>query len=196
MSIANWFGLGNNALTTTTTTTTTAPSPLMEQTLQAQLQMQTQQQQFNQQMAMQQMAMQQSNHTNPYQQGWTDPSGMFGAGGPSTLGGTGIGQQNWAPSPSQMIQPIPRDFRQVQTTSDLDHAVFKTPVEDLVNIWLAKFGNDWVDKTEVLNDEFFEWAAMRLRNVGRLEEHTIWNAQDPANAAIPGRKVVLRIVDK
>lgn len=94
-------------------------------------------------------------------------------------------------------QLVERDFRMVQSQDDLDHAVFKTPVEDLVNMWLAKYGSDWVNKQDVLNDEFYEWAAMRLRAVGRLEEHTIWQAPEAGMAlTAQARKTVLRIVDK
>lgn len=70
--------------------------------------------------------------------------------------------------------------------SELDHAVFKTSIEDLVNLWLARYGSGWIDKQEVLADPFFEWAALRLRTVARLEEHRLQT----------DNKVVLRIVDQ
>ena len=76
--------------------------------------------------------------------------------------------------------------RKPQKQSDLDHAVFKTPIEALVNLWIARYGSEWVDKSIVEGDEFFEWAALRLRNIGRLEEHKLYSEG----------KVVLRIVDK
>lgn len=98
------------------------------------------------------------------------------------------------------IQPPPfqRDFRQIQSQSDLDHAVFKTPIEDLVNMWIARYGTDWVDKEQVLGDEFFEWAALRLRSTGRLEEHTLWGGSVTPTSigTVQARRTVLRVVDK
>lgn len=64
--------------------------------------------------------------------------------------------------------------RQIKSTSDLDHAVFKTSIEDLSNLWLAKYGVDWINKEVVTNDEFFGWAVLRLKNAGKLEEHRVW----------------------
>lgn len=77
------------------------------------------------------------------------------------------------------------DWRRVQSTSDLDHAVFKTPVATLVNLWVARFGDGWVDKKGVQGDEFFEWVAVRLKQMGKLEEHLILEKQ----------QVVVRVVD-
>jgi len=42
-----------------------------------------------------------------------------------------------------------REWRQIQKTSDLDHAVFKTPVDTLVSLGIVKFGDGWVDKKNV-----------------------------------------------
>ena len=100
-----------------------------------------------------------------------------------TVGGTAAANQYIDSAILQQMAhsqaPEPRDFRKVTSKSDLDHAVFKTPIEALVNLWLAKFGDDWVEKDRVIGDDFFEWAAMRLRALGRLEEHTIWDPPLP-----------------
>lgn len=91
-----------------------------------------------------------------------------------------------------------RDFRRVTRMQELDHAVFKTPVEDLVALWVAKFGNDWVQKAAVIDDEFFEWAALRLRQLGYLEEHQLWvdDRSAPAGIAASQRVTMVRILDK
>lgn len=68
-----------------------------------------------------------------------------------------------------------KQLRQVHARSDLDNAVFKTPIDTLVNLWVAKYGTEWVEREKVLGDEFFEWAAMRLRGIGLLEEHAYWD---------------------
>lgn len=121
---------------------------------------------------------------------WGDTTGT--AGPPPTITTVTGTSTIWN---APFTAPPPRDFRQITSMSDLDHVVFKTPIEDLVNMWLARFGREWVDKQEVLDDEFFEWVALRLRGVARLEEHVIWNDR-PVNSVPNGPKTVLRVVDK
>ena len=84
-------------------------------------------------------------------------------------------------------------LRQIESMSDLDHAVFKTPVETLVNLWLARFGSGWIPKEEVRNDEFFDWAALRLNKLGKLEEQTVVNTTNIHD--FPSR-VMVRIVEE
>lgn len=79
-----------------------------------------------------------------------------------------------APSYAPPVPPVqPRRFREIKSMTDLDHAVFKTDIETLVNLWIAKYGTGWVDKATVMDDEFFEFTVLRLRSIGRLEEHTL-----------------------
>ena len=89
---------------------------------------------------------------------------------------------SYAPPP--MPPTLPHRFREIKSMTDLDHAVFKTDIETLVNLWIAKYGTDWVDKATVMDDEFFEFTVLRLRSIGRLEEHTI---VDPALEDINSR---------
>ena len=64
--------------------------------------------------------------------------------------------------------PTPRSF---VTTEMLDHDAFKIPLSTLMDMWLARFGNDWVDMTTLADDQFFAIAAERLRSTGKLESH-------------------------
>lgn len=84
-------------------------------------------------------------------------------------------------------------LRRIESMSDLDHAVFKTPVETLVNLWLARFGSGWIPKEEVRNDEFFDWAALRLNKLGKLEEQTVVNTTNIHD--FPSR-VMVRIMEE
>ena len=91
--------------------------------------------------------------------------------------------------------PFTTPLRRIESMSDLDHAVFKTPVETLVNLWLARFGSGWVSKEEVRSDEFFDWAALRLSKLGKLEEQTVLNGHVPPSAEGPSL-IMVRIVEE
>lgn len=56
-------------------------------------------------------------------------------------------------------------------TADLDKDVFKTPVETLLDLWVARFGNEWIDLDTIENDPFFSLAYKRLKALGQLETH-------------------------
>jgi hypothetical protein len=57
------------------------------------------------------------------------------------------------------------------TTADLDSAAFNTPIETLANLWVTRYGDEWVDVDRLLEDSFFGAAYKRLKSVGRLETH-------------------------
>lgn len=54
---------------------------------------------------------------------------------------------------------------------DLEMEVFDIPVHTLTNLWLAKYGNEWVALADLHDDEFFHYAYARLRSLGQLETH-------------------------
>ena len=66
--------------------------------------------------------------------------------------------------PSQTVEPL------IQLR-DLEMEVFDIPVNTLTNLWLAKYGNEWVALADLHDDEFFHYAYARLRAVGQLETH-------------------------
>ena len=45
------------------------------------------------------------------------------------------------------------------------------PSDLLINLWVCRFGNDWVDTQDVAEDPFFVKVAQRLRAEGELEAH-------------------------
>lgn len=55
---------------------------------------------------------------------------------------------------------------------DLEKDVFKIPIETLLNLWVTRFGNEWVDLEAVIEgDDFFMNAYKRLKQMGLLEQH-------------------------
>jgi len=58
---------------------------------------------------------------------------------------------------------------------ELDSLPFNTPIETLLNLWIARFGNDWVDVNDVLAEEFYGLTYKRLKAMGQLETHYLTN---------------------
>lgn len=54
---------------------------------------------------------------------------------------------------------------------DLEKDVFKASIETLINIWVTRFGNEWVDLETIDEDDFFINAYKRLKQLGHLEQH-------------------------
>lgn len=59
----------------------------------------------------------------------------------------------------------------VLTMVDLEKDVFKIPIDTLINLWVTRFGNEWVDLETIDNDDFFVNAYKRLKQMGQLEQH-------------------------
>ncbi len=57
------------------------------------------------------------------------------------------------------------------TMVDLEKDVFKTPIDTLINLWVTRFGNEWVDLETIDEDDFFRNAYKRLKQLGHLEQH-------------------------
>lgn len=52
-----------------------------------------------------------------------------------------------------------------------EHAAFNSPISTLVDLWVTRFGNEWVDLETVEEDEFFLIAYKRLRQMAQIEVH-------------------------
>jgi len=52
-----------------------------------------------------------------------------------------------------------------------EHGAFKMPLSQLVTLWQAKYGDEWV---EVFEDEFWQDAMSRLNVAGKLENTRHW----------------------
>jgi hypothetical protein len=54
---------------------------------------------------------------------------------------------------------------------ELESEAFTVPVSRLIDLWLARFGNTWVDLTTLEEEEFFHAAFKRLKQLGEVEVH-------------------------
>ena len=57
------------------------------------------------------------------------------------------------------------------TNAMLESEAFKVPVDNLVNIWVLRFGHDWVELERIEEDSFFSVAFNRLKQLGEVEVH-------------------------
>ena len=72
--------------------------------------------------------------------------------------------------PREMFKSQPPAVHDV-TTSDLGKDVFRIPIDRLLALWTARFGNGWVNMEVIAADEFFMLAYHRLKSLGELENH-------------------------
>lgn len=54
---------------------------------------------------------------------------------------------------------------------ELNSEVFNAKIEDLVNLWQTRYGNEWVDLIDVEQEPFYLLVYKRLRQLGQLEQH-------------------------
>lgn len=80
------------------------------------------------------------------------------------------GQKTYISADTVAPRTAPRTFETVRM-EDLTSDAFNTPVDVLVNLWLSRFGNEWVDVEDIDHDVFFRNAYKRLRALGQLETH-------------------------
>ena len=56
---------------------------------------------------------------------------------------------------------------------DPDNPAWSESISTIVDLWLAKFGDRWVEEKDLIGDTFFSIVATRLIKLNRLEKHTI-----------------------
>ena len=68
-------------------------------------------------------------------------------------------------SASKMRAPIAR-MQESPTT-----LLSEIPTDRLIDLWVARWGHDWVDLVDVTEDSFFHDAFIRMKREGELEVH-------------------------
>jgi hypothetical protein len=56
---------------------------------------------------------------------------------------------------------------------DPKNPAWDASISTISDLWLAKFGNEWVSEDVLNNDTFFSIAATRLYKLNRLEKHNV-----------------------
>lgn len=57
------------------------------------------------------------------------------------------------------------------TSAMLESEAFKIPIDRLVDLWITRFGHDWVELERIEEEEFFSLAFNRLKQLGEVEVH-------------------------
>lgn len=57
------------------------------------------------------------------------------------------------------------------TSAMLESEAFKVPIDRLVNLWITRFGHDWIEMERIEEEEFFSLAFNRLKQLGEVEVH-------------------------
>jgi hypothetical protein len=58
---------------------------------------------------------------------------------------------------------------------DLSHAAMQAPLSSLADMWLARWGSQWVAEQEFMDDDFWRLTLIRLVGANKLEKHTFVN---------------------
>jgi hypothetical protein len=67
---------------------------------------------------------------------------------------------------------IKPDYVNFVNSIDLkENEAFNTPTQTLCDLWLAKWGNEWVDLSDLQEDKFWSVAFDRLKQLGHIEQH-------------------------
>lgn len=89
----------------------------------------------------------------------------------SSNGGLGIGTA--APNIASTVRAPGGVITNMDEVSmkDLQSEAFSTPIDTLIDLWLTRYGNEWVDMDKIEGDEFYVLAYKRLKSLGQLETH-------------------------
>jgi len=63
----------------------------------------------------------------------------------------------------------------VLTEKDLKNDAMKAPLSALVDMWIVRWGSEWVSETEFQEDDFWRIALVRLTGANKLEKHNLAN---------------------
>jgi ABC-type oligopeptide transport system substrate-binding subunit len=58
---------------------------------------------------------------------------------------------------------------------DLKHEAMQAPLSSLADMWLARWGSQWVAEQEFMDDDFWRLTLIRLVGANKLEKHTFVN---------------------
>lgn len=101
-----------------------------------------------------------------------------GAWGNSLIGNAQLSQQQMAynnmlsnSAGQQTIGKITGETHTPATSKELEHEAYQSSVENLINLWVTRYGNEWIDLVDVEGDNFFRLAYRRLKQMGELETH-------------------------
>jgi len=72
---------------------------------------------------------------------------------------------------NQLTGKITGETHQPATSKELEHEAYNVSVSSLIDLWVTRYGNEWIDLVDVEGDNFFRLAYRRLKQMGELETH-------------------------
>jgi hypothetical protein len=94
------------------------------------------------------------NAVDKYATGWSDPRATI------TLSTTGTSNVSMTSSGSKVLNE-----------QDLQHDAMKAPLSALTDMWVVRFGGEWVSEADFQEDDFWRLALIRLVGANKLEKH-------------------------
>lgn len=102
---------------------------------------------------------------------------MLGVAAPSSFGPQGLANNNTAQQQHSLMQAYQAaQAAKIQAQTAMNPNVieaYRVPLSTLVNMWQAKFGDEWVDRTTI-EDAFYRHAYARLLRTEKFEVFEDW----------------------
>lgn len=108
---------------------------------------------------------------NPFQKAGQQIGAIYASNRQLTIGASNASQTTVLGSTATTNRVRIKQIDSEVTTAMLESEAFKVPVDNLVNIWVLRFGHDWVELERIEEDSFFSLAFKRLKQLGEVEVH-------------------------
>ena len=105
---------------------------------------------------------------NPFQKAGLQTGATYALSQPLTIGASNVSQITVSNDGTLRAKRI---VESEITSAMLESEAFKVSVDDLVNVWIVRFGHDWVALESIEEDAFFSLAFKRLKQLGEVEVH-------------------------
>jgi len=113
--------------------------------------------------------------------------GIYGGGGvgggSGQLGAANIGNATISTQQAlayqQALQAQAINEKSPEHAFDPKNPAWDASISTISDLWLAKFGNEWVSEDVLNHDNFFSIIATRLYKLNRLEKHNVPNTFHP-----------------
>ena len=105
---------------------------------------------------------------NPFQRAGQQIEAIYASNQHLTIGASNVSQttasNDWTLRAKRVVESE-------ITSAMLESEAFKIPIDRLINLWIARFGNDWVPMELIEDDDFFKLIFNRLKQLGEVEVH-------------------------
>lgn len=105
---------------------------------------------------------------NPFQKAGQQIEAIYASNQHLTIGASNVNQttasNDWTLKAKRVVDSE-------ITSAMLESEAFKIPVDRLVDLWITRFGHDWVELERIEEEEFFSLAFNRLKQLGEVEVH-------------------------